>query len=104
VRNDGRRAEWLRDRPPRKLTQEQIEFFRSDVWFELRRLVLERAKGRCEGERCFKLIAHESKLDIHHVTCVRFGGRERLDALVALCGDCHLEVTIDSEIGKAGTA
>lgn len=99
VKKDRRRAEWLRGRTARKLTRAQIEFFQSAAWMELRRLVIDRAKGLCE--RCNRAVGHESNFDIHHLTYERFGGRERLDDLQALCGDCHLELTIDGELGKA---
>jgi 5-methylcytosine-specific restriction endonuclease McrA len=102
VKKDRGRARWLRDRPPRTVSRDQVEFFRSPEWADLRRQAIDRARGQCE--KCDRLVAHESEFDIHHVTYARFGGRERLPDLMALCGDCHVEVTVDAAIEKDGAA
>lgn len=65
----------LRDDP------EYQEYLRSQQWATLRRLVLERAGGKCEG--CGRT-AH----NIHHMSYDHIY-EEFLFELIALCRDCH---------------
>ena len=57
-------------------------YLRSPEWAERRRLVLERASGRCEG--CRKRGATQ----VHHLTYTHVGN-ELLFELVAICRSCH---------------
>lgn len=59
-------------------------YMTSDAWRMKRVQVLDRACGRCErcGKEC-------NALEVHHLTYERFGGRELLSDLEALCGECH---------------
>ena len=57
-------------------------YIKSAKWQELRRKVIARANGICEG--CGKQPATEA----HHLTYKRFGN-EMLFDLVAVCKDCH---------------
>jgi 5-methylcytosine-specific restriction protein A len=54
------------------------------AWGRLRRLVLDRAGGRCE--RCGAVAD-----DAHHLVARARGGADTLDNLEALCEDCHAE-------------
>lgn len=58
------------------------EYLLTEKWRDLRRRVLERSGGMCEGCR------EHSATEIHHLTYKRTG-REMLFDLVALCTNCH---------------
>jgi hypothetical protein len=62
---------------------EEEEFLASPRWSEMRRLVLKRANGICEG--CLTRRATQ----VHHVNYDRRFGREMLFDLRAVCGGCH---------------
>ena len=56
---------------------------------DIRLLVLERAKGRCEACKC---PPDWRGLSVHHLYLKGMGGTKReygLDDLIALCGRCH---------------
>lgn len=59
-----------------------LTYMRSAAWFALRRVIILRAKGRCE--RCHK----GGRLEVHHLTYERLG-HERLTDLLAVCPSCH---------------
>lgn len=61
------------------------DYLRSAPWRALRRKVLERSGGRCEG------CADAAATQVHHLTYERVG-REMLFDLVALCAACHAKV------------
>lgn len=54
----------------------------SPEWFALRRKVLDRAGGTCEG------CGVRKATQVHHLTYARLG-REMLFDLVAVCSQCH---------------
>jgi 5-methylcytosine-specific restriction endonuclease McrA len=64
-------------------------YLNSPQWAGRRRLVLERARGLCEG--CRKRRATQ----VHHLT-YRMAGEEMLFQLVAVCDDCHDLITARS--------
>lgn len=57
------------------------KYLKTDHWLRLRRRVLKR-------DDCTFCSVGDEVLHVHHKTYER-RGRERLDDLVALCGDCH---------------
>ncbi len=59
------------------------EFLKTKYWLKLRKRVLVR-----DGYRCTLCDVGDEVLHVHHKTYER-RGRERLDDLVTLCGDCH---------------
>lgn len=61
-------------------------YLRTDQWQSLRKRVMARAGGRCEG--CGMVEAAE----VHHLTYAH-RGNEFLFELVALCEACHLRIT-----------
>ena len=64
------------------------EYLQSDEWWRRRRLVINRAKGYCEGcgtARCTQ---------VHHLTYER-AGNEMLFDLVAVCDECHEQLHPD---------
>lgn len=61
---------------------EHAAYLQSPEWREKRRLVLDRAKGMCDGCRVNRAT------QVHHLT-YRHWGRELLFELVALCDGCH---------------
>ena len=60
-------------------------YLRSDQWQELRRRVLQRANGFCEG--CWQRRATQ----VHHLSYAHIGC-EFLWELVAICDVCHSRV------------
>lgn len=54
----------------------------SPLWRERRRLIMQRARGRCE------VCGRHAAYAIHHLTYVR-AGRELPSDLVAVCDRCH---------------
>jgi 5-methylcytosine-specific restriction endonuclease McrA len=66
----------------------------SDRWRELRRLVMARCHGTCEG------CGERPAVQIHHLTYERLGN-EMLFDLVAVCMTCH-ETIHNRPIGQAG--
>lgn len=69
----------------RKKTREEEyrAYMRSERWRALRRKVIER-----DGDRCKLCRRSRRKLEVHHLTYVRFG-RERLEDLALICQRCH---------------
>ena len=59
------------------------DYLRTDVWRELAR----RTK-RAAGELC-ELCDSPRRLDAHHLTYIRCGGREWWADLICLCHSCH---------------
>jgi hypothetical protein len=60
-------------------------FLNSKTWREIiSPPIRERARGHCEN--CAR---KASRLEVHHKTYIRFGGRERPEDLQALCDLCH---------------
>lgn len=63
------------------------KYLRSIYWRSVRRLVWQRAGGRCENRRCGKQGA-----GVHHKSYVHRGEEhEHLEDLRLLCADCHAE-------------
>jgi 5-methylcytosine-specific restriction endonuclease McrA len=60
-------------------------YLRSDHWQDIRRRVLQRANGFCEG--CWQRRATQ----VHHLTYEHIGA-EFLWELVAICAACHARV------------
>jgi 5-methylcytosine-specific restriction endonuclease McrA len=60
-------------------------YLRSDHWLDIRRRVLQRAQGLCEG--CLRRRATQ----VHHLTYAH-AGAEFLWELVAVCEQCHARV------------
>ena len=60
-------------------------YLKSEEWQNLRRKVLARANGRCEG------CGDKPATDVHHLTYERFG-KEMLFDLVAVCKECHKKI------------
>jgi len=77
VDNKALRAKW-------KVEQKEkyAEYLETPEWQEKRRLVIERARGICEGCR----VRHASQ--VHHLTYENIGD-EFLWQLVAVCRICH---------------
>jgi hypothetical protein len=65
-------------------------YINSAEWQELRRKVIARAKGKCEG------CGNRPATDVHHLTYQRFG-KEMLFDLVAVCEDCHKAIHKQSQ-------
>ena len=63
-------------------TQAREAYMNSPAWKDLRRLVMERAQGLCEGCR------QADAAEVHHLSYEHLG-HEFLFELVALCRDCH---------------
>lgn len=74
--------DWERDRKHAEWLDEHRAYLRTEAWAKLRRKVLIRAKGLCEG--CMEAPASE----VHHTTYAHWRA-ELLFELVALCRDCH---------------
>lgn len=66
-------------------TQAREAYMASPEWKKLRRLVMDRAKGQCEG--CGQAPATE----VHHLSYEHLR-HEFLFELVALCNDCHSRI------------
>jgi 5-methylcytosine-specific restriction endonuclease McrA len=66
----------------RPYSEKYIRHMKSELWQSLRRRVLARAKGRCEG------CGQQPATDVHHLTYARLGN-EMLFDLVAVCRACH---------------
>lgn len=64
------------------------DYLNSDHWQSLRRKVLDRAAGRCEGCR------NAPPTEVHHITYAHVQ-REFLFELVALCENCHRRIHKD---------
>ncbi len=84
-------AKWVRrfqqaSNAPQKWKQIYESYLHSKIWKEKRSQILKRANGRCE-----KCGAISLKLEVHHLTYERIGGKEKSTDLVALCHSCHLE-------------
>ncbi len=62
---------------------EHEAFLRTAAWQEMRRKVMERAGGICEGCR------ERRAVQVHHRNYTYKFGREMLFDLVAVCRDCH---------------
>jgi 5-methylcytosine-specific restriction endonuclease McrA len=58
-------------------------YINSPTWKAIRARVIFRDGGQCR--RC----GTRYHLEVHHLTYVRFGGRERLSDLITLCEACH---------------
>jgi 5-methylcytosine-specific restriction endonuclease McrA len=59
-------------------------YMRSDRWKAIRELMIEAAGGMCE--RCGKV---RKRLEVHHLTYIRFG-HEKPEDLQVLCAPCHI--------------
>lgn len=55
--------------------------------FQVRKLVRERADGRCEG--CGVELTPDEKPSMHHRDRVAHGGKDRVSNLLHLCWQCH---------------
>lgn len=87
-RQAQRDAEWDAKRA------EYRQYLQTDEWARLRRAVLIRARGVCEG------CGDARPSDVHHLT-YRHIYNEFLFELVALCRDCHERWHADSFMGDA---
>jgi 5-methylcytosine-specific restriction endonuclease McrA len=58
-------------------------FLRSPEWEAKRRACIARDGAACR--RC----GSRFRLEVHHLTYLRFGGREHLSDLITLCERCH---------------
>lgn len=67
----------------------------SPEWRELRRKVMARCRGVCEG------CGARAAVQVHHLTYRRLG-REMLFDLVGVCLPCHEEIHRDAAGGQAG--
>ena len=65
---------------------EEGEFLRSAVWQDMRRRVMTRAGGMCEGCQVRRAV------QVHHRNYDRKFGREMLFDLVAVCRECHTAI------------
>lgn len=74
--------------------KEHDEYLRSPEWSKRRGLVLDRAKGICEGCR------ETSATEVHHLTYENWKA-EFLWELVAVCHDCHERFHIAKAKAKA---
>lgn len=66
-------------------------YLNSDIWKQIRKRILKRAKNRCENKKCGVSVVDDSFLQVHHDVYDRVGGLERDADLRALCASCHLE-------------
>ncbi len=64
------------------ITPRYEEYLSSDDWKDLKKKVIVRSKGKCEG------CGDQTYLDVHHLTYERIG-MELLTDLTAYCRDCH---------------
>lgn len=62
-----------------------VDWLHSPGWQAMRQSVLAWYRHRCQG--CDRW-AH----DVHHLTYIRFGGKEHFYDLLPLCRDCHDEL------------
>jgi hypothetical protein len=62
------------------------EYLISPVWREKRGLVIVRASGRCETEKCANSLE-----EVHHKYYPRVWGTEEIDSLIGLCEEHHRE-------------
>jgi hypothetical protein len=69
-----------------KRSREYKRFLRSDSWKRIR------ARYRSELPWVCFVCGSSRRLQLHHLTYVRFGGDERNEDLRPLCRDHHLEV------------
>jgi 5-methylcytosine-specific restriction endonuclease McrA len=69
-------------------------YLRTDQWQSIRKRVMARANGRCEG--CGMVEPRE----VHHLTYAH-RGNEFLFELVALCEACHLRITAGEKARRA---
>ena len=63
--------------------EKYTEYLKSEDWDNIRKKVIHRAKGKCEGCADSGIM-----LDVHHLTYDRVG-MELMTDLVALCAICH---------------
>jgi len=66
------------------------EYLESSQWDDIRKKVIHRAKGKCEG------CAASDKLEVHHLTYERVG-MELMTDLVAFCSECHSKAHFNSD-------
>ena len=66
-------------------------YINSAEWQELRRKVIARANGKCEG------CGNQPAANVHHLTYQRFG-KEMLFDLAAVCKDCHKAIHKQSTV------
>jgi 5-methylcytosine-specific restriction endonuclease McrA len=78
------------------------EYLRSDLWKTIRDGALYRAQYRCQSPTCRRAELRSwteeeirqgcwgtYRLEVHHLTYERVGGRELPDDLIVLCDECH---------------
>jgi 5-methylcytosine-specific restriction endonuclease McrA len=65
------------------MTIQDIEYYSSSEWRQIRRQVLERDNRTC------KKCGQKSHLHVHHIIPRRKGGLNTLDNLISLCHKCH---------------
>jgi 5-methylcytosine-specific restriction protein A len=75
-----------------RITQVRSGFARDP---KVRRLVLERADGRCEQEGCGESRCYAGFLDVHHILGV--WASDRVWSCVALCPNCHREAHLSPD-------
>lgn len=70
--------------------------YHTERWERFRRLVIDRAGGRCE--RCGKMIT--GRFIVHHITPATHENFFDLDNLQLLCIECHNTVTFVDKIKR----
>ena len=74
-------------RPKRPLTEREKEykaFLRSKHWKEFREKLIKK-----RGKRCQACGIYKKRIEAHHATYERFGGKERESDIFLLCYSCH---------------
>ena len=77
------REQYIERQAERQSTYNQ--YLKSEQWQSLRKKVIGRAHGICEG------CGNKTATDVHHLTYHRLGN-EMLFDLVAVCKDCHIAI------------
>lgn len=86
------RREALRRKSLEHFRDGEAEFLESPRWAEMRRLVMRRAGGICEG--CLTAPA----VQVHHLNYDRRFSREMLFDLRAVCRSCHVAIHDPSDL------
>lgn len=68
-------------------SQKYIQYLKSDQWKQRRYAALERAKFKCQFEKC----SEKQSLEVHHKTYDRLGNEDPGD-LIVLCRSHHWHV------------
>jgi hypothetical protein len=71
------------------------KYLKSEIWKEKRKEAIDRSKYTCE--KCHQSFIDSSKLDVHHITYDRVGGRELPGDLKVVCYSCHRKADIKRE-------